>query len=71
MDENEIGIEEEELTPRLHDKWSVLVLVCNWATQVASVTAEALELSTKMAVQHANQKNYDREFNSITEGKNG
>lgn len=66
MDENEIDIEEEELTPRLHDKWSVLVLAANWATQMASVTAEAFELATKMAVQHANQKNYDREFKNIT-----
>jgi len=66
MDENEIDLDEEELTPRLHDKWSVLVLAANWACQIASVTAQTFELGTKMAVQHATQKNFDREFLQIT-----
>lgn len=66
MDENEIESEVEELTPRLHDKWSVLVLALDWASNVAGDTATALAMGAKMAVQHANQKNYDREFNKIT-----
>lgn len=67
MDENETTIEEEELTPRLHDKWSVLVLAMNYAYNLAATTADALEVATKMAVQHANQKNYDRKFNKMME----
>jgi hypothetical protein len=66
MDENEITHEAEELTPRLHDKWSVLVLALNWATNVTMTTAKALGAGTDMALQHAAQKTYDREFNQIT-----
>lgn len=66
MDENETHFEVEELTPRLHDKWSVLVLALSWATNVTSTTAKALSAGTDMALQHAAQKTYDREFNQIT-----
>lgn len=67
MDENETDVTQEELTPRLHDKWSVLVLALDWAANVAGDTAVALGMGAKIAVQHANQKHFDREFNKIVE----
>lgn len=66
MDENEIELEDFEVVPRLHNKWSILVLAANWAAQMAAVTAKSLELATIMAAEHATQKNYDNEFNEIT-----
>ena len=66
MDENEIELEDFEVTPRLHSKWSVLVLATNWLAQVTAVTAKSLELATIMAAEHATQKSYDNEFHEIT-----
>lgn len=67
MDENEIDCDELELTPRLHNRWSVLVLAASCAQQMSSVITDVLTGAVKMAVEHAAQKNYDREFNKIVE----
>lgn len=63
MDEYEI--DQEVNSARLHDRWSVLIVGLNFATQVAVTASNTLEQYTVMAVQHANQKMYDRKFNKI------
>lgn len=61
MDEGEI-IEEVQLIPRLHDRWSLLVLGLDYVADIAMVTTNMLTTATKMAAQHAVQSNTDHEF---------
>ena len=67
MDENEIIENAMELTPRLHSRWSVLVLAASWAQQVSAATADVLTGAMQITIEHASQKNYDREFKRIVE----
>lgn len=62
MDENELTEVTYELIPRLHNRWSVLVLATNWLAGVAEVTASAIQSANIMMAQHAVQKNTDHEF---------
>lgn len=70
MDEHEIA-ETVEIRPIKHDRWSVLVLGLNWATQVFDTTAQTLEQFTIMAAQHANHKKYEEKFDKIVENYDG
>lgn len=65
MDEH--GIDQEVSIARRHDRWSVLIVGLNFATQVATAAANTLEQYTIMSVQHANQKIYDRKFKQMTD----
>lgn len=66
MDENEYTVEEEDLKPRSHDKWTVLAFVLDWGAQVADITAETLTVAAKATIQHSWQKAYDRKFDKMT-----
>ena len=66
MDENELDLDEQELTPKLHDRWTVLVLALDWAKCVAGITSDTLSIATQAAMQHGTQKQYDRKFGQIT-----
>ncbi len=70
MDEHET---EETVTirPIKHNRWSVLVLGLNWATQVVDATAVLLEQLTVAAAQHANHVRYDDKFTEIVKDYDG
>jgi hypothetical protein len=65
MDENECNDEVEYPMAKSHNRWTLLVLGLNWAQEVASTTAETLGQLTIAASQHANQRTYDKRFNTI------
>jgi len=65
MDEHEI--DESVSIARRHDRWSVLIVGLNGATQIATVVANTMEQFTVMAVQHANQTIFDRKFKQMTD----
>lgn len=67
MDENESDFQDEDVKPRTHDKWTVLALALDWACQVASVSANTLEVAAKATIQHSWQKEYDRKFSKVVE----
>ncbi len=62
---------EKAAQPMRHDRWSVLILAVNWATNVAQATTDTLEAATLAIAQHANQKMYDRKFEQMTERFDG
>lgn len=68
MDEDEIV----ELKPRRHDKWSVLVLLANGATNLlrvsASIVVQTMDNATDMLIEHGRQIEIDREFKGIVDG---
>lgn len=66
MDEYETDEQVEYAHARRHDRWTVLVLGLNYASRVIEQTAEFASELTIAAVQHANQKIYDRKFGEIT-----
>ena len=67
MDEDEF--DEQKLSPKLHDRWTVLILALDWAKCVTGITSDVLSNATQMAIEHGIQKSYDRKFNKIV-GRN-
>jgi hypothetical protein len=65
MDENEI-MQTIEVGSAKHNRWSVLILTLNWATQVVEQTAQTLEGFTMMAAQHANHVKDQDNFLELT-----
>lgn len=65
MDEDET--EDYTVAPMRHDRWSVLIVGLNFATQIVTTTANTLEQYTLMAAQHANQVKYDKRFGAMME----
>lgn len=67
MDENESDLQDEEVKPRTHDRWTVLALAFDWAAQVASISSDTLLVAAKATIQHGWQREYDRKFTKMTE----
>lgn len=66
MDEYESDIQDEDVQPRTHDRWTVLALALDWVAQVSSISANTLEVAAKATIQHSWQKVYDRKFDKMT-----
>jgi hypothetical protein len=66
MDEEEVEMEVILIEPKLHDRWSLLLVAVSTAAEVAGVFANNLSTLSMMAAQHAKQKHYDRKFREIT-----
>jgi len=64
MDEDETGY--ITMKPMTHDRWSVLILALNVATNIFQDLSDGMAAGSMIAAQHANQKIYDRKFNEIT-----
>jgi hypothetical protein len=56
------------IRPARHDRFSVLVPALQAAAQTAAVLANTFNTYSMMAMQHSMIKEYDREFQRITEG---
>lgn len=65
MDEEGI-IDEVTLTPRLHDRWSLLTLGVSFVGDVVQITADYMASAAMMAAQHSKQKEFDKRFKEIT-----
>lgn len=62
---------ESRISPRLHDRWSLLTLAVSFAGDVTLVAADYLASAAVMAAQHSTQKQYDRKFKEVTDGYSG
>jgi len=67
MDEDEI-VFSYEVSPKLHNKWSLLALAAGFIGDIARVVADNTSTAATMAIQHAKQKEFDKEFAGITMG---
>ena len=68
MDDDETQVEEMTYaTARRHNKWSVIVLGLNYATQIVQQTSDFVGELTIAAAQHANQLQYDQKFGEMTQ----
>lgn len=65
MDENETTEEANPYMPKRHDRWSVLAIGFQWATDVTGATAAMFSNLAVVAVQHHHQKKYDGRFKEI------
>lgn len=65
MDEEETTEYEATLTPRLHDRWSLLTLGVAFVGDLVQTTADYLSSAAMMAAQHSKQKEYDKKFERI------
>lgn len=52
--------------PKLHDRWSLLLVAVNTAAEVAEVIANNMSTLSMVTAQHMKQKHYDRKFREIT-----
>lgn len=66
MDENEITEEANHPMAKRHDRWSVLAIGLQWATDVASATTGLFANLATAAVQHHHQNKYEGRFKEIT-----
>jgi len=65
MDEEETTQYEATLTPRLHDRWSLLTLGVSFVGDIVQTTADYLSSAAMMAAQHSRQKEFDKKFKEI------
>lgn len=66
MDEDETINETNHCVAKRHDRWSVLAIGLQWATDVAGATTAMLGNYATAAVQHHHQMKYDGRFKEIT-----
>lgn len=64
MDDEEIS-DEVTLTPRLHDRWSLLTLGVAFVGDVLQVATDYAASAAMMAAEHSQQKRYDKRFKEI------
>jgi hypothetical protein len=57
---------EATLSPRLHDRWSLLTLGVAFVGDVVQTTADYPSSAAMMAAQHSRQKEFDKKFKEIT-----
>lgn len=65
MDEDEAV---QELKPRRHDGWSILVPLLSMATNITRVVASTLDTLTDIAIEHGRQVEIDKKFRVIADG---
>jgi len=63
MDDEEITI--RFVDPKIHDRWSLVVIAAHWLSGVTQVTANSAAVLMATAMEHAEQKEYDRKFREI------
>jgi hypothetical protein len=66
MDEDETTEEANPYMPKRHDRWSVLAIGLQWATDVAGATTAMFGNFATAAVQHHHQNRYDGRFKEMT-----
>ncbi len=66
MDEDEITEEANPYLPKRHDRWSVLAIGLQWASDMSGATAAMLSNFATAAVQHHHQNKYDGRFKEIS-----
>jgi len=71
MEEEGITTESYAITPRLHDRWSLLTLGVSFVGDVVQIGADYLASAAMMAAQHSTQKQYDKKFREVTRGYSG
>lgn len=59
---------ESSISPRLHDRWSLLTLAVSFTGDLVQITADYLATGAMMAAQHSTQKRYDKKFKEVTDG---
>jgi hypothetical protein len=66
MEDDDVEVEVITVEPKLHDRWSLLLLAVTTAAEVTQVIANNLATASMMMAQHTRQKHYDRKFREIT-----
>ena len=54
--------------PKLHDRWSLLLVAMQTLTEVSEVITNNLSTLSMITAQHMSQKQYDRKFKEIANG---
>lgn len=57
---------ESYISPRLHDRWSLLTLGVAFVGDVVQVAADYFASAAMMTAQHSTQKQYDKKFREVT-----
>ena len=68
MDQDEDDFVTYTIRPARHDRFSVLIPALQAAASGAAAISNMFSTYSMMAMQHSMIKEYDREFNRITEG---
>ena len=64
--DDDVEVEIIQVEPRLHDRWSLLLVAVSTIAELTEVVANNLSTLTMITAQHAKQKHYDKKFREIT-----
>ena len=56
------------IEPRLHDRWSLLLVAVSTLAEVSEAITNNLSTLSMITAQHMKQKQYDRKFGEVTSG---